>query len=94
MVEGGPTITESLEAVRYIDEKLSQGGPLGGDAVDREFVRQWGNQVGGWVLLPWRVHVYWVARVKGGRGGGVARGEAGNVVARLILRRARCSRCT
>ncbi len=46
LVADGRTITESLEIVRYVDANLG-GPPLGGDKVDRAFVEQWGNQVGG-----------------------------------------------
>lgn len=46
LVAGDRTLTESLQIVRYVDASLGGGGMLGGDAVDRDFVREWGAQVG------------------------------------------------
>jgi len=45
LVSGSETLTESLDIIKWADQ---QGSPLGGDAVDRDFIAEWLTKVDSW----------------------------------------------
>lgn len=47
LTHGDKTLTQSLDIVRYVDESLGSGGPLGGDGTDPALVAQWRSQIDG-----------------------------------------------
>lgn len=47
LTHGDKTLTQSLDIVRYVDESLGSGGPLGGDGADPALVAQWRSQIDG-----------------------------------------------
>jgi GST-like protein len=48
VVRGGPVITDSKAIVEFVDT-MADGRPLGGQAVDRQQVQEWVDEIGGWV---------------------------------------------